>query len=162
MLVAILSDAHDNIWNVEKTLPRLREAETMIFCGDFCAPFTLQMLAEGFAGPIHAVLGNNDGDPLLLSFIAGKAGTVKLYSGMGAIEVDGKKLAFTHYPQIGEALGRCGLYHAAFSGHTHRRQLEVVHGVVCANPGEVMGRFGEPSFGLYDTATGKFRFEEIR
>jgi len=33
--------------------------------------------------------------------------------------------------------------------------------VVCANPGEVMGRFGEPSFGLYDTASGVFQFEEI-
>ena len=34
----------------------------MIFCGDFCAPFTLTEIGQGFAGPVHCVLGNNDGD----------------------------------------------------------------------------------------------------
>jgi predicted phosphodiesterase len=29
------------------------------------------------------------------------------------------------------------------------------------NPGEVMGRFGEPSFGLYDTATGEIQLRHL-
>ena len=162
MIVAVLSDAHDNIWNIEKMLPRLREAGMLIFCGDFCAPFTLQMLAEGFAGPVHAVLGNNDGDPLLLSQIAARVGNATLYNGLGWVEAEGVKIAFAHYPQIGEALARSGLYAAVFSGHSHQDKVQRISGTLWANPGEVMGRFGHPTFGLYDTATGEFRLEEIR
>lgn len=162
MIIAVLSDIHDNIWNVEKMLPQLAQAATLIFCGDFCAPFTLQMLAEGFAGPIHCILGNNDGDALLLSRIAAEASHVTLYTGMAHLELDGRRVAFTHYPHIGEALASCGRYDAVFSGHTHRRQLETIGATLWANPGEVMGRFGEPSFGLYDTAAGTFKFIEIR
>jgi putative phosphoesterase len=162
MRIAILSDAHDNIWNVEKALLGLKQAETLIFCGDFCAPFTLQMFAAGFSGPIHAMLGNNDGDPLLLSQVAARAGNVTLYTGAGHIEQGGQRLAFTHYPQIGEALARSGLYRAAFSGHTHQqRKAERFGNSLWVNPGEVMGRFGQPSYGFYDTETGQFEFVEI-
>jgi hypothetical protein len=161
MRIAVLSDAHDNIWNMEKLLPGLKQAETLIFCGDFCAPFSLQMLAAGFAGPIHAVLGNNDGDPLLLSQVAARAGNVTLHIGVGHIEAGGARIAFAHYPQIGEALARSGLYQAVFSGHTHQRKLERFGDSLWVNPGEVMGRFGQPSYGLYNTASGEFQFIEI-
>ena len=161
MLIAILSDAHDNIWNVEKALPRIQQAAVLIFCGDFCAPFTLQMLADGFAGPIHCVLGNNDGDALLIGRIAAQAGHVTLYQGMGHMDADGKRIAFAHYPNIGGALARSGQFDAVFHGHTHRRVVEIVGQTLSVNPGEVMGRYGKPSFGLYDTATGEFAFQEI-
>ena len=39
MKIAILSDVHDNIWKLETLLASL-EAQALIFCGDFCAPFT--------------------------------------------------------------------------------------------------------------------------
>lgn len=161
MRIAVLSDAHDNIWNIEKLLPGLKQAEMLIFCGDFCAPFSLQMLAAGFSGPLHAVLGNNDGDPLLLSQVAARAGNVTLHTGVGHIEASGARIAFAHYPQIGEALARSGLYQATFSGHTHQRKLERFGDSLWVNPGEVMGRFGQPSYGLYDTETGEFLFVEI-
>jgi len=161
MLVAVLSDAHDNIWNVAKVMPRLQEAGALLFLGDFCAPFTLQALAAGFSGPIHCILGNNDGDALLLSQVAGRAPHVRLHQAVGVIELDGKKIAIAHYPQVGEALARSGLYDAVFSGHTHERKVERFGHTLWANPGEVMGRFGQPSFGLYDTATGEFRFVEV-
>lgn len=161
MIVAVLSDAHDNIWNVEKLLPRLQRAEWMIFCGDFCAPFTLQMLASGFSGPAHCVFGNNDGDVFLLSHVAREAGNVTLYQAVGLLEVGGRKIAFAHYPQVGQALARSGEYDAVFSGHTHRKKVENIKGTLWVNPGEVMGRFGEPTFGFYDTETGLFEFQAI-
>jgi len=74
MLIAVLSDCHDNIWNLEKVLPKLDKAEVVLFCGDFCAPFTLKLLAEGFTRPIHAVFGNNDGDVWLMLNVAKQAG----------------------------------------------------------------------------------------
>lgn len=161
MIVAVLSDAHDNIWNLEKALPHLQKAETVIFCGDFCAPFTLEMLAKGFQGHVHAVFGNNDGDAFLLSFIAAQVGNVTLHQGMAQLELGGKRIAFAHYPQIGRALAESGQYHAVFSGHTHRRHIERIKDSLWVNPGEVMGRFGEPTFGFYDTDSGSFNFQAI-
>ena len=55
MKLAVCSDIHDNIWKLEKALPLMSDAGALIFCGDFCAPFTLAQLAEGFKGPIHVV-----------------------------------------------------------------------------------------------------------
>jgi uncharacterized protein len=55
MKIAVLSDIHDNIWALERLLEDL-QADVLIFCGDFCAPFTLAQIAEGFSGPIHVVL----------------------------------------------------------------------------------------------------------
>jgi len=54
MRIAVLSDIHDNIWTLEKLLASL-EADALIFCGAFCAPFTLAQIAEGFGGPVHVV-----------------------------------------------------------------------------------------------------------
>ena len=161
MLVAVLSDCHDNIWNLEKVLPRLREAEAAIFCGDFCAPFTLKMLAEGFTGPIHAVLGNNDGDVFLLLQVAGQAGNVMLHQSVCELQLDGRQIAAVHYPHLGEALALSGKYDAVFSGHTHVAQVRTLGSTLWADPGEVMGRFGKPSFGLYDTGSNQFQVQDI-
>ena len=71
MLIAIMSDSHDNIWNVRKALDMAQshKAKLIIHCGDLVAPFTLKELAQ-FEGPIHWVLGNNDGDPYMLTKIS--------------------------------------------------------------------------------------------
>jgi len=161
MLLAVLSDCHDNIWNLEKVLPRLSPAEMVLFCGDYCAPFTLKMLAEGFVGPVHSVFGNNDGDVYLLLSMAKQAGNVTFHQPYAHLELAGKRIAVVHYPELGEALALSGEYDAVFSGHNHTVQAQTVGATLWANPGEVMGRFGTPSFGLYDTAKNVFEIHEI-
>ena len=86
MKIAILSDIHDNIWQLEVLLADLK-ADALLFCGDFCAPFTLAQLAEGFNGPIHVVFGNNDGDQYLLSQVAGKFAHVTLHGDFAELEM---------------------------------------------------------------------------
>jgi putative phosphoesterase len=161
MLIAILSDVHDNIWNLKKVLPQLEKAEALLFCGDFCAPFTLKMMAEGFSGPVHCVFGNNDGDALFLSRIARQADNVTLHSQMGELELGGRRIAIIHYPHIASGLAASGKYDAVFSGHTREHKVEKVGSTLWVDPGEVMGRFGQPSFGLYDTASGEFTLRAI-
>ncbi len=158
MLIAVASDAHDNIWNLECALSdmRGRGAEALLFLGDFCAPFTLAQMAEGFAGPIHAVFGNNDGDPFLLATIAGRHGHVRLHGLMAELELGGRRIALNHYPQIALRLAESGAYDAVFSGHDHKRAVQTVGKTLWADPGELMGRFGSPSWGLYDTDGNRF------
>jgi putative phosphoesterase len=161
MRVAVLSDIHDNIWNLAKVLERTEEADVLLFLGDFCAPFTLKQIADGFGGPVHCVRGNNDGDMLLLNRVAAQAGNVTFYSPLGELELGGRKVAITHYPEIAAGLVASGKYDAVFSGHTHRCKEERHGDTLWVNPGEVMGRFGEPGFGFYDTESNTFTREMI-
>jgi putative phosphoesterase len=163
MLIAVASDCHDNIWNLDLALEdmRRRKAEALLFLGDFCAPFTLLRIAEGFTGPVHAVFGNNDGDPFLLARIASQHPHVTLHGQLAEIELDGKRLALNHYPQIARRLAESGAYDAVFSGHDHKAALEHIGRTLWGNPGEVMGRFGSPTYGLYDSQSGRFEHVPI-
>ena len=40
MIIAIMSDSHDNIWNLRKALEIIKKknAQMIIHCGDFIAP----------------------------------------------------------------------------------------------------------------------------
>ncbi|POR01517.1 phosphodiesterase [Alkalispirochaeta sphaeroplastigenens] len=163
MKIAIMSDIHDNIWNLERALQQVQEqeAQALLFLGDFCAPFTLDQLARGFSGPIHAILGNNDGDPLLLSRIAGEHSQVTLHGHFAELTFEGVKIALNHYPEIARGLAHSRLYDAVFSGHDHQRYQHTLDQTLWANPGEVMGRFGKPSFGLFHTGARSFSHIDI-
>jgi putative phosphoesterase len=154
MRIAILSDVHDNIWKLETLLANLN-AEALIFCGDFCAPFTLAQIAEGFDGPIHVVFGNNDGDQFLLSRVAGRFPHVTLHGDFAELALGGRQVAVTHYPEVGRALAQGGVYDLVCHGHSHERLVEQIGDTVRINPGEVMGRFGLSTYALYDTSTGQ-------
>jgi hypothetical protein len=160
MRIAVLSDIHDNIWKLETLLAGL-EADALVFCGDFCAPFTLAQIAEGFAGPVHVVFGNNDGDQFLLARVAGRFPHVTLHGDFAELELDGRRVAVTHYPEIGRALAQGGVYDMVCHGHSHERVVEQAGRTLRVNPGEVMGRFGLVTYALYDTATGQAEIVEV-
>jgi putative phosphoesterase len=160
MRIAILSDAHDNIWKLDVVLKQLEDVDALLFCGDLCAPFTLAAIAEGFDGPVHVVFGNNDGDQWLLTRNANRAGNVSLHGMFASLELGGRRIAMTHYPAIAVGMAASGLYDLVCYGHDHERKIERVGECLKVNPGEVMGRFGVSSYALYDTETGQAEIRE--
>ena len=158
MKIAVLSDIHDRLNHLELVLLKVREsgADVLFFLGDFCAPFSLAALAEGFSNPIHAVFGNNDGDIFLLCKIAAAHEHVTLHGQFAELQIDGREIALNHYPEIARRLAESGHYAAVFSGHDHQRYLHQIENTLWANPGEIMGRFGTVSFGMFDTETLAF------
>lgn len=157
MRLAVCSDIHDNIWKLEKALPLMSEAGALIFCGDFCAPFTLAQMADGFNGPIHVVFGNNDGDPRLLTQVAAKHGHVTLHGQFADLELDGLHVAVNHYPEIARPIAESGRYDLVCYGHDHKLFQEQVGQTLLINPGEIMGRWGRSTFMLVDTAERSVR-----
>jgi len=151
VIVAIMSDVHDNLWHLARMLREVALAEALVYCGDFCAPFTLDELASHFAQRIYAVFGNNDGDKLLMSTVASRHRNVTILGDFGEITLGGRLVAVTHTPQIAKALAAGGRYDLVCSGHTHKDKVEQVGNTLWVNPGEVMGRFGEACSALYDT-----------
>ncbi len=163
MHVAVLSDAHDNIWKLGELLEDVgrSEAEVLLFCGDLCAPFTLQQIGKGFGGPVHVVQGNNDGDVLLLTRIAGGLDNVTWHGLFAYLEFDGRKVAINHYPQIARDQAVSGQYDLICYGHDHTANVEWHGKSLLVNPGEVMGRFGKSTYAVYDTASGSAQLREV-
>jgi len=114
MEIAILSDIHDNLKNLQKVTDQIkaRGIQTAICCGDFCAPFVMKQLgASGLT--LHAVWGNNDGDRFKLTQIAAQFPNIKLYGEYIGdedclLEIDGIRFGVTHYHFYAKALVKTG------------------------------------------------------
>lgn len=166
MLVAVVSDIHDNLPALDKVIKetRKRKVKAVIFCGDLCAPFTGARLGD-FGVPVYGIVGNADEDHL---FIQAKAGDAVKLVGLGPqfgkVELGGKKVAYTHYPLIAEGLVAKGGYDAIFFGHTHRVHVGKRGKTLLANPGEVFGMLGDrgTTFGVYDTKKNEIEIIDIK
>lgn len=146
MKIAIISDSHDNIANMEKALQWINKEgiKTIIHCGDLCAPSILrEVIIPNFCGEIHLVHGNV-GDAEALEKIAKNFKNVHIYNwhysiharrmikkqgtimGCGEIELNGIKIAFTHTPNNAKTLAQTGKYDYVFYGHTHKPWIEQI------------------------------------
>ena len=162
MKIAVMSDSHDHLENIEKAVALAVEmsAEMLLHCGDICSPFVMDRLTL-FEGPVHVVFGNNDGDHMTISRIAERFSNIMVHHHTGVIETVKGLVAFTHYPEHGKGLAATGSYAAVFSGHTHMRKSEVVNGTPHINPGEVMGFLEGPGFVVFDLESGGVETVEI-
>lgn len=153
MLVAIMSDTHDNIWHLETALALAAEAgaEAIIHCGDFVAPFVLRQMGQ--AGiPVYGVLGNNDGSVRALSRAADQADApLRLDDTVGKITLDGCRIVYTHLPEVAVAFAATGAFDLVCFGHSHTWHEETIDSCRLLNPGEIMGKNGDPGFALFDT-----------
>ncbi len=163
MRVGVLSDIHDNLANLDRALRELQDGgvDTLFFLGDFCSPIPARALAA-WGGTVHCVFGNGDGDRFAIRGItAPPGGSFVLHGEWAEIEVDGRAVALTHYPFYARALARTGDYAAVFCGHTHERREERLGDALLANPGEILGWKGSPSYALWDTARNAVTFVEL-
>ena len=163
MKVAILSDVHDNIWKLADVLADARQAgvQAAVFCGDLCAPFTLQQIGKGVDGPVHIVLGNNDGDVLFLARVANSLDNVTLYGPFAYVELGGRRIAVNHYPPLARDQALSGRYDLVCHGHDHEANVERVGSALLLDPGEVMGRLGPSTYAVYDTETGQAEIRRV-
>lgn len=153
MKVGIISDSHDNIWNLKRVLDALRPigVEAIIHCGDFSAPFVLKELDE-FGCPVHGVFGNVDSDRFEMAKLAfTQLKNVTIHGDIAELNFDGLRICVYHNPKIAEALAHTGNYDVVFCGHTHVHEERAIGNCKLINPGEVMGRKGAPTFAVLDT-----------
>ena len=155
--IAVFSDSHDQIASLTKALDHANAAgaEVLLHCGDLCAPFMLNLLGEKFAGPIHVVFGNNDGDGRLLQVIAGKHAQISLHGIYAELAIDDRQVAMIHYPEPARRIAQSGQFDLVCYGHDHTKLLEGVGKGWLLNPGEILGMKSAATWAIYDTATGK-------
>lgn len=159
MNIAVMSDSHDNIWNLRKALEIIQKEQTamIIHCGDFVAPFMLKEL-DACGIPVHGVFGNNDGDQYLLTKLSlTTLFHITLHGIVGQIDADGFSVGFTHQGIVGEALAAGGAFQMVCMGHSHEYLLKQAGNTLLLNPGEIMGKDGWPGFCFVDTIKGSVR-----
>ena len=170
MRLAILSDIHDNVWKLAGALDRARGADAMICCGDLCSPFIVHQLGRGFAGPIHVIFGNNDGDLFRITANAAQYPHIKIHGEMLRGEFAAKRIAANHYDNIARAIAASGEYDVVCYGHNHVYDVSRVGRTLAINPGAIMGatfapdgsRADAPStFVIYDTILDEAKRLEV-
>ncbi|MDQ1330569.1 MAG: uncharacterized protein QG578_832 [Thermodesulfobacteriota bacterium] len=159
MLIAVMSDSHDNIPNLRKAISIIckERAGMIIHCGDFTAPFMLQEL-EVAGIPVHGVFGNNDGDQYLLTKLSlTSLKNIVLHGLIGEVDAGGFPIAFTHQGMVGEGLASTAKYKMVCYGHSHLYLEKRIGETILLNPGEIMGKEGNPGFCMVDTEKGIVR-----
>jgi uncharacterized protein len=165
MKIAIISDTHDTLDNVNKALELIRQnnCEVIFHAGDWCAPFTFQEISKAEL-PVFGVFGNNDGAQYEIhSWIDESAPNFFIEKDVLEKELDGKKITMNHYPNIGKMLAETGKYDLVIYGHNHMKKIEKVGHTWLVNPGSLSQRnFGGPTFAIYDTKLDTVELIEVK
>jgi len=161
--IAIISDIHNNETNLEKVLDYCAEQKikTIICCGDLASKETLDFLNDNFQGAIHYTFGNMDNDHLRHFEFTNNYKQTALYKEHGVVEIDGKKIAFVHFPEVAKVLCETGKYDFVFHGHTHKPWEETLGKCKMLNPGNVAGDLYPPTFAVWDTTDNNFQLIKI-
>lgn len=138
MRIAILSDIHDNLWNLKAALNHcIQDAcEVLICCGDLCSPFVMDRLRQ-FPGPVHIVFGNNDAD--LFRITKKSDERLQVHGEFLDIILDRRRIAVNHFDNIARPVALCGEYDLVCYGHNHRFHIARIGRTLAVNPGPVMG-----------------------
>jgi len=162
MLLAVLSDIHDNLANLEKCLNwcRAHKVETIINCGDTTTLETINYLAANFRGEIFMVDGNGE---IYETEELKKFQTIKYRGELGQEIIGGLRIGFCHEPhKIKRVLA---LAPAApdfiFYGHTHTPGIERRGTTTVANPGNLAGIFHQATFATLDTETKELELKIV-
>jgi hypothetical protein len=137
MVIGVVADTHDNMNMLKKAVDCFNEhgVSLVLHAGDYVAPFTAREFRR-LNCKLVGVFGNNDGDKLLLT--RQYEGIGALHEGIHQLEIDGKTLAITHFPEIAETLSARGAYDVVIYGHTHRADIRGPKPLII-NPGECCG-----------------------
>src|SRR3989344_4911983 len=155
MKFAIISDTHGNVANFKKVVDWLNKEniQLILHCGDIGNPESLKESLADFKGEFFGVFGNMDKDFKILLEEYNKIPGVEINEDVFEKEIDKKRIAFTHFPDMAKKLAQSGKFDVVFYGHTHRPWEEKVGECRMINPGELAGQFQKPTFAIYDTET---------
>ena len=158
MQIAILSDIHDNTAHLNRALQQAlsKGCTHLLFLGDMAESATFHLLRKLWPHELQLVPGNNDYPRQAFRSFAEASPQTHYHAESADLELDGRRIYMTHEPTNGVYYAaECGEYDLVLFGHTHRAGQQEHGRTIVANPGDIQGRYGEPSFAIYDTAAHK-------
>lgn len=134
MRVGVLSDTHDRLPAIAAALDWFRAAgiDTLLHPGDIIAPFAAKPLSA-FAGTVHVVYGNNDGERHGLKQVL-----PQIQDGPLVVNLGGKRVLMHHFIDwcSDQDLEEADI---VVTGHTHEASVKQRGGKLLLNPGECCG-----------------------
>lgn len=159
MKIAIISDIHDNLANLEKCLNWCSENSIaeLICCGDVTNSETLKFLSDKFNNKIHLVKGNaeiyNEED-------VKKYDNIEYYGRTGCFIIDNKKIGLCHEPYLINKIMEFGKRDIIFYGHTHKPWIEKRDNAIIVNPGK-LGSVFSATFAVWDSANSAIKLKML-
>jgi len=152
----VISDTHDSLDSLSKLRECYSKEYVLMHLGDIVSPFTLKYLISNFNVGI-VLLGNNDGDKLLLKQI------YDVKEQPYELVLNGIKLLLLHgfsskdfTRKIVRALAMSNYFDIILFGHTHEAEIEYVGNTLILNPGALSGYLSERrTYGVIDFKEAK-------
>jgi putative phosphoesterase len=160
MRIAIVSDTHSRHRTVEKVATFLtkNDINLVLHCGDIEDAETVRLFG---GASTQFVLGNCDSDtPELRRAIEECRGT--LHEPFGNLEIEGRKLAWTHgdnYRLMRDVI-ESDYFDFVFYGHTHHAEQHRVGRTLVVNPG-ALHRARIKTFMVLDVSTRELESIEV-
>ena len=162
MFIAIISDIHDNLANLDKCLSwcRNHKIEKILCCGDMTTGETAAWLAANFNGEIFVIRGNIE---LYRENDLDKCKNIRYCGELGIIELGGLHIGLCHEPEKISELSEIAPQdlNFIFYGHTHKPWLSKHGSAIVVNPGNIAGTFHQATFATLDTATEKLELKLV-
>lgn len=153
MRIAIISDIHDNLPNLEKFLNWAKDngIQKIIACGDLTTLTTIKNLAC-FPGDIFVIRGNAD---IYEADDLSKFQQINYGGQTNVITIDKLLIGLCHEPEKIALLIKKEKrpLDYIFYGHTHRPWLENKENSIVANPGNLAGTWYQATFAVLDTGS---------
>ncbi len=149
MKIAIISDIHDNLINLQRFLNwcKNNKIEKIICCGDVANRETLNILANGFLKDIYLVMGNAE---LFEEEEIGKYKNIFYKGRVARFEIKGVQVGLCHEPFLIEKIKELGKCNIIFYGHTHIPWQETRENFIKINPGTLGGINQKATFAVWD------------
>lgn len=157
MMIAIISDLHDNLVNLEKCLNwcHQQSIKHLICLGDVTNSESLATLYQNFPGKIFLIQGNAE---IYQTEELKNFPRITDCGRYGKMEINNLKIGLVHEPFFINQLlqeNKNIKFDFIFHGHTHKPWLEEKNNIKIANPGTLGGVFMTASFAVLNSETKK-------
>lgn len=168
MKICIVSDSHDRADALAQAVRegKAQGAEAVIHCGDLIGAQTIKP-ALAFGLPVHAIHGNNLGDPQGMQYqMRLSNGQLQYYGPDARLELGGRKIFVVHYDSYGYAFACTGEFDLVCCGHSHQAEARQVANVKggrswLVNPGTVAALAAPATWVMGDLETMQFEVKTL-
>ncbi len=161
MIIAVISDTHDNLKMTESFVKDVKQfaPDYLIHLGDIVSPFVIPVLAK-LEIPGIIAKGNNDGDTDYIGELCYKSG-FKFVIPPYKFELAGKSFIISHRPIDTNKIDISGFDYYLY-GHTHFHKIEESGRIHIINPGTVSGYVsGKSTYIIINTEVDEVKLREL-
>ncbi len=163
MKIAVISDIHDNIGNLNLFFDKIKnqQIEKIIFLWDLVSASTVLVLSS-FEIPVFSILWNNNWDLCRVKDLENEFFEQSCRP-FDFLEIDSKKIFLTHYNEFANSIAKSWDFDAVFYWHNHIKYKEKVWNCLVLNPWEISwSKTWEVSFAIYDSKTNDAEIINIK